>query len=137
MLPIIHNHFLRIRRRHENRVLIFHRRMLRDHKATRYIINVLNPYLAEGMYSNSIPNYIKIFAALRFYATGSYQRDIGLSYNVSLSQSSVHRCIHQVTQVIEEVLAPNEVSFPKTQPEQNRIKEVFMQRFGFPWNNLC
>lgn len=63
-------------------------------EATRYLIDTLDRHLIEGQYINAIPNYIKVFAALRFYATGSYQRGIGLSSNVGLSQTSVHRYVY-------------------------------------------
>ncbi|XP_031348432.1 putative nuclease HARBI1 [Photinus pyralis] len=151
MLPIVHNYLGRIRRREENRRLVLERRMLRDHSnpfeipedrfielyrlnraCARYLLTTINPYLEEGVYRNTVPNILKVFATLRFYASGSYQRDIGLAFNISLSQTSIHRCIHQVTQVITEVLPNNEIRFPITRPEQNRKKEAFMENYGFP-----
>lgn len=120
MLPIFNHAIQQARRRGENRRLIWHRKQLRDHsypfdipenrfielyrlnkEAAQYVLNAIHPHLSEGIYNNSIPNIIKFFAALRFYATGSYQRDIGLSDKISLSQTSIHRLVLETLLILK------------------------------------
>jgi len=38
--------------------------------------------------------------ALRFFASGSYQMDIGKNIHVNVSQPTVSRCIHEVVNTI-------------------------------------
>lgn len=73
----------------------------------------------------------KIFTALRFYATGSYQRCVGQEYYSGLSQTAVHRSIHEVTHALTNVV-DQFVCLPNTQDERNFIKTEIMQRWGFP-----
>ncbi|KAJ8936307.1 hypothetical protein NQ314_012423 [Rhamnusium bicolor] len=57
--------------------------------------------------------------ALRFFATGSYQRSIGENLNLSIIQTAVHRCLHEIT----------ELKFPQ---DRNANNQNFMDRFNFP-----
>lgn len=111
MLPIVDN-FIRIhRRREENQALRNERRLIREQSrpfndipddrfvqlyrlnkaAAHELVNHLLPFLRESRYINSVPPELKIFTALRFYATGSYQRSVGRDFNIGLSQTVVHR----------------------------------------------
>lgn len=80
----------------------------------------------------AIPNHLKFFAALSFYATGSYQKLIGQSYNISISQPAVSRAISVVTHAIIQRLGNDFVKFPSTIHEKNAIKGRFMEATGFP-----
>lgn len=60
-------------------------------ESVRNLINILRPHLTEPVYTTGISIETKVFAALRFYATGAYQRSVGEEYHVGLSQSAIHR----------------------------------------------
>ncbi|KAJ8932215.1 hypothetical protein NQ314_014835 [Rhamnusium bicolor] len=77
------------------------------------IEQLLIPHLQRSRYRNAVPPRIKIFTALRFFATGSYQRSIGEDFNLILSQTAVHRCIHEVTDLMNEHLPRLKINFPQ------------------------
>ncbi|KAJ8964593.1 hypothetical protein NQ317_000078, partial [Molorchus minor] len=62
-----------------------------------------------------IPTVIQFFVALHFYSHGSYQKSIEKDRHCSLSQSSVSRCLHSVTDIIV-----------------NYFSARFFEQFGFP-----
>ncbi|KAJ8932905.1 hypothetical protein NQ314_014349 [Rhamnusium bicolor] len=151
MLPIIRIIRRNHRRRERNRPLIAARRNIRDEnypfslpdirfielfrvdkELARHLIDLLRPHIAIPVSRRGIRVERKVFVALRFYATGSYQRCVGEEYNCSLSQSSVHICIHQVTKAIVTFLAPHHINFANTVAQRNEIKTEFMNKYGFP-----
>ncbi|XP_018374418.1 PREDICTED: uncharacterized protein LOC108768477 [Trachymyrmex cornetzi] len=81
---------------------------------------------------NSLSAETKIFTALLFYATGSYQRLIGQSYNISISQSSVSNCVKEVSQLIYTHLRNEYIKFPTTAVEKQIVKQQFMENTQFP-----
>lgn len=72
----------------------------------------------EGM---SIPKNLKILAALHFYAQNSFQKIVGQDFLTAMSQASVSRCLHEVTNVINEHLTYL-IQFPVT-PEHRAIEK--------------
>lgn len=61
--------------------------------------------------------------ALRFFASGSYQMDIGKNLFVAVSQSTVSRCIEEVTFALNEPVIFNEwVHFPRNFEELNALR---------------
>ena len=62
--------------------------------------------------------------ALKFFATGSYQQDIGDNKNVALSQASVSRSIHEVIDAVHSSgLFSSKIKFPENVEELNRIRQ--------------
>jgi len=62
--------------------------------------------------------------ALRFYASGSYQQDIGENRASSMSQSAVSQCITEVTEALNQPLVFNKhVCFPRTIKELNIVRQ--------------
>ncbi|KAJ8929627.1 hypothetical protein NQ314_011494 [Rhamnusium bicolor] len=59
-------------------------------------------------------------------------RTIGQSWNLSLSQQSVSRCIKEVSTLIVNHLAPDWILFPNTPNEINKVKAQFMRKTRFP-----
>lgn len=61
-----------------------------------HIENLLTPFMHAPRYINSdaVPVRQKLLCALRFYATGCYQRSIGEDFNLSVSQTSISRYDH-------------------------------------------
>ena len=54
--------------------------------------------LEHGYYATDLDASLQILIALRFFATGSFQRVVGDLNGVSIS--SAHRCIHKVARAI-------------------------------------
>lgn len=98
----------------------------------RNLIERLRPHINSSELRRGIKLEEKVLCTLRFCAVGSYQRCVGEDYNLSMSQTSVHRCIHEVIETIVQVLGHEFVSFPQTRVERNRIKQRFMENFAFP-----
>lgn len=61
--------------------------------------------------------------ALRFFASGSYQMDIGKNIYMAVSQPTVSRCIHEVIDVItrQEIMS-QWIKFPSTFAEMNELR---------------
>lgn len=97
-----------------------------------FILNRILPQLDQGNNPVAIPAIIKFFGTLRFYATGAYQRVLGRGFDISISQQSMSRAIHEVTIAIEETFAEEWVRFPRTEEEKNQIKQRFMEARHFP-----
>ncbi|XP_036318001.1 putative nuclease HARBI1 isoform X1 [Rhagoletis pomonella] len=68
---------------------------------------------------------LKVLAALRFYVTGCYQRPVGEQWGISMSQTSISRCIHRVTDAINNSMFTTKVKFPMTQLECQAANEIF------------
>lgn len=65
--------------------------------------------------------------ALRFFASGSYQMDIGKNIYVSVSQPTVSRCIHEVINIITRPEIMREwIKFPNTLAEMNELRTGYM-----------
>ncbi|KAG5863657.1 hypothetical protein JTB14_024337 [Gonioctena quinquepunctata] len=151
MLPVFADRFRRVNRRMENlRLLRIRARIRRENNAfdlperrfielfrlnkdlVRQLLALVRPHLPEhGLERGiSIENYVLV--ALRFYATGSYQRSLGQDFNFGMSQSSISQCIHRVTDVIDEHLPGQFIQLPNTRDERQVIKATYMDRHSFP-----
>ncbi|KAL1477074.1 hypothetical protein MTO96_036046, partial [Rhipicephalus appendiculatus] len=70
----------------------------------------------------------QVMCALRFFASGGFQAAVGSEGCISLSQSSVSRCVHSVSQAIGRVgTAQRWVSFPHTRAEIASVKQRFLR----------
>lgn len=96
------------------------------------IFREVEDYMDSGLRINRIDPLIRYAAAMRFYATGSYQRSIGEEYLNSMSQKSISNCIAELTVVLQRTICAKYIVFPKTEPEKNKIKERFFLKTGFP-----
>lgn len=110
MLPIA-NEILQHRRQQANREFVLCRKNLRhelninnipenrfkelfriNKEMFAELCQLLTPHVPEPKYLNrdvTLPQ--KLLVALRFYATGCYQRSIGEDFNLAVAQTSVHR----------------------------------------------
>lgn len=150
MLPIIHEGILADENRNRNLGLIRRRQELRassdpfslsenrfnelfrlNKRLTRRLIEDIRPYLIEPVNRKSITVENRVLCALRFFATGSYQRCIGEEYSCGLSQTVVHRSIHMVTEAILNI-AEHHITLPGTLLERNSLKLEFMNKWEFP-----
>nr|CAH7756744.1 unnamed protein product [Callosobruchus chinensis] len=98
----------------------------------QYVLNEILQELSQTNNPVAIPAHIKYFGALAFYATGSYQRVLGRSFDISVSQQSMSKAIQEVTSAIMNAMAEQWVRFPRTDGDKNDIKEKFMEATHFP-----
>lgn len=75
----------------------------------------------------------QVVTALRFMASGSYQLDIGHNINSAISQSSVSRCIANVTKALNQPEILNQwIKCPSTLEEVKCVRDGFWQKYRFP-----
>ncbi|XP_063931068.1 putative nuclease HARBI1 [Zophobas morio] len=106
------------------RILFQHTRLNRI--VFEYVLGLISPALTKntrsGRYLHLTPMQ-KLYVALQFYATGSFQWLVGSSGRVS--QRSASRLIGEVTEAIV-ALAPQFIRFPNAE-EYLAVKQVFYQ----------
>ena len=97
----------------------------------RYLIALLQAEL-ELPTRRGIPVDIQVLAALRYYATGSFQTVVGELNGIGLSQSSISRIVRKVSLAIVR-LRGDFIKFSEVGPEElRRMKVEFFQMSGFP-----
>ncbi|KAK0171480.1 hypothetical protein PV327_011236 [Microctonus hyperodae] len=74
----------------------------------------------------------QILSAVRFYATGCFQRPVGEQWGISMSQTSISRCLHRVTDAINELIFRQWIKFPLT-PGDRQIARVEFQNARQPF----
>ncbi|XP_003240991.1 putative nuclease HARBI1 [Acyrthosiphon pisum] len=88
------------------------------------IIDVLRTSLQHKRTSGLSPE-LQVLVCLHFYAQGSYQKGLGGNSILNISQPSVSRCIHYVTEAINQRLLRKWIKFPMTSAERQRARENF------------
>eukprot|EP00102_Acyrthosiphon_pisum_P011709 XP_008180533.1 PREDICTED: uncharacterized protein LOC103308621 [Acyrthosiphon pisum] len=99
--------------------ILTERAFVKKFRLTKGLVNILIdelcPYLEPPSRKSAISIERKVLTALRFFASGSYQQDIGENRASSLSQPSVSKCIAEVCDALN---MPNifskYVRFPST-----------------------
>lgn len=94
-------------------------------------VDVLTPFVKERSQAHGISALTKLMCAIRFFATGSYQRAVGQDLFVAMSQSSISRAILEVAEAVVVNLADTYIKFPE-ETERNVIKGQFFNKFGMP-----
>lgn len=97
------------------------------------LIIIVSPHLREITRPQiAIPEQLKILTCLHFLSQGDYQKSVAQDFLFPMSQSSVSRCITDVTSVINNQM--NElIKFPTSEQELNNEKMLFIDEFnGFP-----
>ncbi|KAK5639585.1 hypothetical protein RI129_012077 [Pyrocoelia pectoralis] len=102
-------------------------RFCRETIQTTLLPMVYPLYNRESNRGLPIPPIIKLCMALRFYATGSYQRTVGDL--MAISQSSACRIINEVSEIIARQL-PRYIKFPGRDIARNRRR--FYEIAHFP-----
>lgn len=82
----------------------------------------------------ALPVAVKVTAALHFYASGSFQHPI--SSIGGISQSAISSAIHAVTSGLVRH-AGEYIKFPVTPDSQERAKQAFCAKYGFPGDLGC
>ncbi|XP_054091360.1 putative nuclease HARBI1 [Zeugodacus cucurbitae] len=96
------------------------------------LLQELSPHMKSGERRTFVPKSLRMTAALHYYATGSYLRDVGQDFVCSLSKTVVCRAVKEVTNIIEGKLMCKYIKFPTSLEEQNKIKQTFFSSTGFP-----
>ncbi|KAB0797450.1 hypothetical protein PPYR_08444 [Photinus pyralis] len=123
------------------RQLNLQRRQLRDHSdpltlpeitlLAQWVLDQILPHMRDSARTTAIPKGLRFFAALHFLSHGSYQRGVGQDYLTSMHQTSVSRCLTEVTDILVQVLG-HLIKFPETEVEKNQEKQRFVDSGGFP-----
>ncbi|XP_024873458.1 putative nuclease HARBI1 [Temnothorax curvispinosus] len=88
------------------------------------LIDVLAPHLMHTRITGlSVEK--QVLSAIRLYATGCYQRPVGEQWGISMSQPSISRCIHRVTDAINENIFRQWVQFSMTPEARWFAREQF------------
>jgi SpoU rRNA methylase family enzyme len=95
------------------------------------LVGELTPHLQAGERSTKLSIDMRVLVALRFFATGSYQKGIGNEFHIAISQQSMSNIFKEVAEALE-VLAPRYIKFPTEDEHKQAIQQEFMQKFGFP-----
>ncbi|KAJ8909860.1 hypothetical protein NQ315_013897 [Exocentrus adspersus] len=99
----------------------------------REVINILADFLEAPSRRSALHKETKVLVALHFFATGSYQLDIGYNTFSGISQASVSRCINEVTEVLNRPEIFNQwIRFPNTIEELRANRRSFFEKFHFP-----
>ncbi|XP_050514882.1 putative nuclease HARBI1 [Diabrotica virgifera virgifera] len=97
-----------------------------------YLIDQLLPHMNNSLHPNAVDPRTRIFAALFFFANGSYQRVIGHSHAERMGQTTVSKCIKEVSDLIVHNLSNTWIEFPVTAEAKLAIKTGFMETSQFP-----
>ncbi|XP_055852488.1 putative nuclease HARBI1 [Episyrphus balteatus] len=95
------------------------------------LIEEMSPHMAKGQRKTFVPIPLRICTALHFFATGSFQRDVGQDFTAALSRTMVSRSVKEVSTVLQNKLMPKWIQFP-TEEEYEAIKLRFFEETGFP-----
>lgn len=96
------------------------------------VFHQIEPRLKKARRYTRIEPIIRFSAAMRFFATGMYQRCTGEEYNTSMSQTMVHESITEMVIVLESSICPKWIKFPKTEAEKSSIKKRFFEKTKMP-----
>ncbi|KAJ8728930.1 hypothetical protein PYW07_006626 [Mythimna separata] len=97
------------------------------------LCNELRPFLTRTRRKTKVTVECKVLTTLSFYATGSYQKPVGMSYLHGLCQASVSNAVKEVTIAMNtQRILTKYIRFPQTQQERNTIINGFSNKFGFP-----
>ncbi|KAJ6639786.1 putative nuclease HARBI1 [Pseudolycoriella hygida] len=79
-----------------------------------------------------IPLHLRVLAALSFYASGCYQRRVGMDAYCTMSQTAISKWKRkkEISTIITKHLAPTYVKFPQNQAEVDLIQMRFKQDYG-------
>ncbi|KAJ3662030.1 hypothetical protein Zmor_006397 [Zophobas morio] len=97
-----------------------------------YIVSLVEPYMRPKRRSTDIAVNTRVLAALRFYAGGSYQADVGYNAYIGVSQQSVSQSVREVTEALNRPEILNTViKFPRNFQELHTKRIQFYNDFGF------
>lgn len=84
----------------------------------------MSPFAKDDT-EEAIPLHLRVLVTLNFYASGSYQRRVGMDAFDMMSQSAVSKSITEISKILADNLSHKYIKFPKTQAEVDLIKKRF------------
>ncbi|GAB1863201.1 Putative nuclease HARBI1 [Camponotus japonicus] len=106
--------------------------------AARNLIEIVEPHLTPQTRISAMDSTTKVITALRFFASGSYQMNIGKNIYMGVSQPTVSRSIHEIIDIITRPEIMNQcIKFPNTLAELNELRTQFYRKFEFPGTIGC
>lgn len=72
---------------------------------------------------------VKYASTQNSLSTGTFQRGIGQHFLTCKSRSAMSECINEILPLIELMLCPKWVSFPKILHERHAIKATFFDKY--------
>ena len=110
-----------------------HEFLLRYRMTRQCLMDIIDIVRADVMHetkrSNALTPEEQTFAAIRYYATGSFQQVIGDI--MGFSQPSVSRSVKRVSTALSNI-AGQIIKFPMDNRQMQYVKEGFMNEFKFP-----
>nr|XP_029707902.1 putative nuclease HARBI1 [Aedes albopictus] len=97
-----------------------------------YLLNIMETKLGVTVKASSIPAILKLSAALRFFAEGSYQKGVGNDLFAGMAQPTLSKVLSTVIEVFEAEVCSTTISFPESEAEMDEIKHAFYAKHGFP-----
>ncbi|XP_054706478.1 putative nuclease HARBI1 [Uloborus diversus] len=108
----------------------FHERYRFNKSTTGKIIDLVSPLMEDTTHrNNALTKTEKVLAALRFFACGTFQVEIGDLQG--MCQPSSCRSINEVAKCLAQ-LRPNYIYLPQTEDERMEISQKFYSKYGFP-----
>ncbi|KAK9679340.1 DDE superfamily endonuclease [Popillia japonica] len=99
----------------------------------RNLIELVRPYVRDSTRESSISVETKVLVTLNFLGTGCYQLPIGTNEHLSVSQSSVSRCIHEILDTLNHPEVFNQhVKYPHNLQELADLRQQFYAMYGMP-----
>ncbi|XP_058819571.1 putative nuclease HARBI1 [Topomyia yanbarensis] len=97
-----------------------------------YLLNIVESKLGGTIGSASVLPIIKLSAALRFFAEGSYQKGVGNDVFVGMAQPTLSRSLSSIIDIFETEICATAIKFPTDEAERDEIKMAFYEKTGFP-----
>ncbi len=95
------------------------------------LISELSPLIPEDC-DQKIPLYLRVLATLNFFASGCYQRRVGMDAFGMMSQSMISKSINEISKAITNHLGNKYIKFPRSEQEVEIMKERFLEDYGLP-----
>nr|CAI5829983.1 unnamed protein product [Callosobruchus analis] len=100
---------------------------------TENLIDILTPHIPAPTTISGLSVARKVLLALRFFASGSYQNDIGKNLNHAVSQSVVSKVITEVSDSLNLTDIMNQyIHMPRSIEECQAMRRRFFQTQSFP-----
>lgn len=97
-----------------------------------YVLNEIKGTLRYPRKTTAIPPEIKLAAALRFFAQGSYQLAVGEDVVVGLAQQTVSQILEEVATAIENTLCRKHIRLAMSEEEKRRSALYFYEKWRIP-----
>lgn len=97
------------------------------------IIILVTPYMVQPRRNSALSPQLKVLCSLKFFASGSYQLDVGSNIFLSISQSSVSRAVEEVANILNRPEIFNHwVKFSVNEENLVNLRNGFFNMYGFP-----